>query len=87
MACPYDAPQFREGENPTMEKCDLCLERWQEGKKPICVEACPTRALDAGPLEELRVTYGECREGELFSYDASCEPSVNFKPKRRRRKG
>ncbi len=48
-----------------------------------CVEACPTRALDAGPLEELRSAYGDCREGELFAYDVAGEPSVNFKPKRR----
>ncbi len=84
MACPYDAPQFGAVQNPRMEKCDLCLERWPQGKKPICVEACPTRALDAGPLEDLRSTYGDCREGELFAYDASSQPSVNFKPKRRR---
>jgi Fe-S-cluster-containing dehydrogenase component len=30
-----------------MQKCDLCLESWGEGTKPICVVACPTRALDA----------------------------------------
>ena len=82
-ACPYEAPQFREAENPKMEKCDLCLERWPEGRKPICVEACPTRALDAGPLEELRCRYGDCREGELFTYYAESGPSVNFKPRRR----
>ncbi len=83
-ACPYEAPQFRDGADPKMEKCDLCRERWAEGRKPICVDACPTRALDAGPLEELRARYGDVREGELFTYCASCRPSVNFKPKRRR---
>ena len=56
-ACRYDAPQFGTGENPRMQKCDLCQERWAEGKKPICVEGCPMKALDAGPLEELKAKY------------------------------
>ncbi|OUK58885.1 hypothetical protein BZY49_29180, partial [Klebsiella pneumoniae] len=29
-----------------MTKCDGCHERVAEGKKPICVESCPLRALD-----------------------------------------
>jgi anaerobic dimethyl sulfoxide reductase subunit B (iron-sulfur subunit) len=48
VACPHDAPQFGTEPNPKMQKCDLCRDRWIEKKKPICVEACPMRALDAG---------------------------------------
>ena len=50
-ACPYDAPQFGREPEARMQKCDLCCDRWAEGKKPICVEACPMRALDAGPRD------------------------------------
>ncbi len=50
-ACPHGAPQFGTEPNPRMQKCDLCCDRWAEGKRPICVEACPMRALDAGDRE------------------------------------
>jgi anaerobic dimethyl sulfoxide reductase subunit B (iron-sulfur subunit) len=80
-ACPYNAPQFEDEGNAKMQKCDLCLDRWIEGKKPICVEACPMRALDAGPLDELKVKYGSIREAYGFAYSAKARPSIIFKPK------
>ncbi|EAB8791385.1 dimethylsulfoxide reductase subunit B, partial [Salmonella enterica subsp. enterica] len=61
MACPYGAPQFDEVKGH-MTKCDGCYERVAEGKKPICVESCPLRALDMGPIEELRAKYGTLAE-------------------------
>lgn len=36
-----------------MQKCNLCLERLQQGKKPICVATCPGEALDFGSMEDL----------------------------------
>ncbi|RJT03056.1 4Fe-4S dicluster domain-containing protein, partial [Klebsiella pneumoniae] len=45
MACPYGAPQYN-ADKGHMTKCDGCHERVAEGKKPICVESCPLRALD-----------------------------------------
>jgi len=80
-ACPYDAPQFGAEDNAKMQKCDLCLERWQEGKKPTCVMACPTEALDAGHLGELKATYGDVTEAAGFGYSAKVVPSVVFRPK------
>jgi anaerobic dimethyl sulfoxide reductase subunit B (iron-sulfur subunit) len=82
--CPYDAPQFGAGEDAKMEKCDLCLDRWQEGRKPICVAACPNRALDAGPFDEMRAQYGEVNEAPGFSYDERLEPSVIIRARHRR---
>ena len=61
MACPYGAPQFDE-EKGHMAKCDGCYERVAEGKKPICVDSCPLRALDMAPIEELREKYGNLAE-------------------------
>jgi len=34
-------------------KCHMCYERLQEGKKPACVEACPTDTLMFGQKREL----------------------------------
>jgi anaerobic dimethyl sulfoxide reductase subunit B (iron-sulfur subunit) len=64
-----------------MEMCDLCFDRLGEGKKPICVEACLMRALDAGPLQELKARYGKVKKAKGFAYYAKLEPSVTFRLK------
>ncbi|MFC2019641.1 4Fe-4S dicluster domain-containing protein [Chloroflexota bacterium] len=79
-ACYYDAPQFGAEENAKMQKCDFCLERWAEGKKPICVDGCPTRALDAGTSDQISNRYGQCTEAVGFTYDDQLRPSVVLKP-------
>jgi anaerobic dimethyl sulfoxide reductase subunit B (iron-sulfur subunit) len=61
--------------------CTLCLDRAVEHKKPICVEACPMRALDAGPLEELKAHYGNIQGVEGFTYSKKTKPSIIFKPR------
>ncbi|MBI4495333.1 MAG: 4Fe-4S dicluster domain-containing protein [Deltaproteobacteria bacterium] len=84
IACPYMAPQFGPEPGAKMQKCTLCAERWAQGKKPICVQACPLRALDAGPMDELERRYGEygrVREVEGFALNGSCRPSIIFKKK------
>ena len=85
-ACPYDAPQFAPEADSKMKKCDFCRSRHSENKLPVCVEACPTRALDAGSLEELKTRYGELTEAEGFTYSSRTRPAVIFKPKKDMRK-
>ncbi len=58
LACPYDAPRVDKKKGHSV-KCNACKERLDEGKQPICVEACPLRALDFGPMEEIEERYGE----------------------------
>ena len=82
-ACPYSSPQFADEEKARMQKCDLCIERWADGKKPICVEACPPHALDAGTLDELKIKYGEVTEAHNFNYSGIIQPSIITKPKQR----
>lgn len=81
-ACSYDAPQFGAEENGKMQKCHFCFDRLAENRKPACVDSCPMRALDAGPIEELRGKYGDIMEAEGFSYDEDLIPQVIFKPKK-----
>ena len=52
MACPYNAPKV-DREAGHSVKCSGCAERVAEGKLPICVEACPQRALSFGTVEEV----------------------------------
>lgn len=42
-----------------MLKCDMCRDERSLGRKPVCVAACPMRALDFGTWEELTARYGE----------------------------
>jgi anaerobic dimethyl sulfoxide reductase subunit B len=81
IACPYGAPQFGAESNPRMQKCDLCFDRFADGKKPICVAGCPMRALDAGPISELKKIYGDVNKAIGFTYKAQLKPSIIFKPK------
>jgi len=80
-ACPYDVPQFGSESNAKMQKCDFCIDRWAEGKLPICVDSCPTRALDAGPIDDMEAKYGKARQAAGFSYSEKLKPSVVCKPK------
>lgn len=63
-ACPYGAPQYREDEN-IVQKCDGCWGFRQLGEEPVCVAACPMRALKFGDIEELRSAYGTDVVSEL----------------------
>jgi anaerobic dimethyl sulfoxide reductase subunit B (iron-sulfur subunit) len=76
--CPYEAIGFKDEPDAKAEKCDFCLQRLQQNEKPLCVLACPTRALDAGPLAELKDTYGDRQEAKGFGYDAAIRPSIVF---------
>ena len=82
QACPYDAPQFGAEENAKMQKCNFCLDRLAENKKPICVDACIMQALEAGPIEELQAKYGDIRQAEGFAYSDELIPSIVFNPKK-----
>ena len=68
MACPYGAPQYN-AEKGHMTKCDGCYSRVAEGKQPICVESCPLRALEFGPIEELRQKHGTLAAVARISQD------------------
>lgn len=83
-ACPHDAPQFGAEPDAKMQMCDMCRDRWAEDKKPVCVQACPMRALDAGPLDALESQYGRTREVVGFTVSDAGEPSIVFKPKNQR---
>jgi anaerobic dimethyl sulfoxide reductase subunit B (iron-sulfur subunit) len=78
-ACPYGAPQF-DGDNAGMSKCNMCVDRLDRGLKPICVLSCSMRAMEFGPLDELRQRYGSLRRVEGMPNDQITRPAVVFKP-------
>lgn len=83
-ACPYGSPQFETDQpNEIMSKCTMCIDRLEKDLKPLCVLSCSLRALEFGPLEELRQKYGNLTlipgVPETPSF-AKLKPSVVFKP-------
>jgi hypothetical protein len=85
--CPYGAPVF-ESDEPGVkaQKCDMCTDRLEKGEPPICVLACPTRALDFGLLSDLHKRYGEVKDIEDMPSSRTTKPSVIFKPHSSKRK-
>ena len=59
-----------------MTKCDGCYTRVADGKKPVCVESCPLRALDFGPIEELRKKHGKLAEVAPLPQASKTQPNL-----------
>lgn len=78
-ACPYGAPQFNEELN-VMTKCDMCQDLVDKGERPACVESCPYRAMDFGPLDEIREKYGTFADPAPLPDPAITEPAMVYKP-------
>jgi anaerobic dimethyl sulfoxide reductase subunit B (iron-sulfur subunit) len=80
-SCPYGAIQL----NPQTKqavKCDFCLDRLTVGKNPVCVDACPMRVLDYGPLSSLQEKYGDIRSTSGLPDAAITKPALIISPHR-----
>ena len=58
MVCPYGAPQF-EADGNMIVKCDSCKALREDGRNPVCVDACPMRAIEFGEMDDLRAVHGD----------------------------
>lgn len=82
--CPYGAPQFEDdGPGKKMSKCTMCIDRLEQGLKPICVLSCSMRALEFGPLEEIVAKYGNLRRVEDMPKERT-RPAAVFRPSDRK---
>lgn len=81
MSCPYHQPRYDEARGCST-KCDLCRSLIDAGENPACVDACVTRALQWGDIEELRKQYGDCSWIAPLEKDLGTHPSVVFTPSR-----
>ncbi|MDN5345506.1 MAG: hypothetical protein PWQ18_1620 [Clostridia bacterium] len=76
-ACPFAAPRY----NPAtgkVEKCDLCVERIDNGVVPACVEACPVKALQVLELDGKKDLGAKWVAG-LANIHLT-RPTIRFKP-------
>lgn len=62
--CPYGTPQHDEDAN-LIAKCDACKALRDAGRNPVCVDACPMRAIEFGELDELHAAHGDDLTSEL----------------------
>lgn len=80
MACPYNVPKVDKSVGHSV-KCDGCSSRLAEGKRPICVEACPLRAMDFGEIEALKKKYPDCVQSIAPMPDPKhTNPNIIIKP-------
>lgn len=80
MACPYHAPVIDQREKKSV-KCDGCRARLDEGLKPICVEACPVRALESGETGGLAAKHPETIRSILpLPAESATHPNLLIKP-------
>jgi len=79
-ACPYGAPRFADDSPKTkMNKCNMCIDRLEQGQMPVCANSCLTRALDFGPLSEMKGKYGEVQTLPGMPSPDTTKPSLVIK--------
>lgn len=80
LACPYNAPKVDRLKGHSV-KCDGCLARVVAGQMPVCVEACPARALYFGDAETVQ-GLGERASMAPLPCASVTEPNLYIKPSR-----
>ena len=80
-ACPYSVPVYIEELNLT-HKCDACKQLRDAGEPPACVAACPMRALEFGPYDELLAAHPEAvSEIAILPESSQTSPCTLIDPK------
>jgi len=80
-ACPYGSLSFdSDSPDSTASKCTMCIDRLTQNLLPVCVTACPQRALDFGKITDLQAKYGTNQQLSGMPDPKSTIPSVVFKP-------
>jgi anaerobic dimethyl sulfoxide reductase subunit B (iron-sulfur subunit) len=79
-ACPYGAIVFPTDQPGAVAgKCNMCVDRLEQGKTPICVLSFSMRALEFGPMDKLVSQFGDLRQLEDMPSPKITLPSVVFK--------
>jgi len=87
LACPYGAIVFdSDAPDAKASMCTMCIDRLEQDLQPLCVASCYTRALDFGPLDELKQKYGELRDLPGLPSSEIAKPAIVFKSRNPHRK-
>jgi carbon-monoxide dehydrogenase iron sulfur subunit len=66
LVCPFGVISVG-AEGKAIIKCDLCLERLEQGEEPACVAACPTHALSLKEVEEIAAEHRRAAAAEMVA--------------------
>jgi Fe-S-cluster-containing dehydrogenase component len=80
MVCPFGILSF-DIIGRVMRKCDLCIHRLNEGKKPACVTTCPARALVFDEFDSIMLRIKEKAAQTVISGVGSQPGTVIITPK------
>lgn len=78
-ACPYGAPQYDVAQGK-ITKCDFCVDLLEQGLPPVCVAACPLRAIEYGELSELEARHGKLVQVVPLPKSTLTEPALLLTP-------
>lgn len=79
LACPYEARYLHP--DGYVDKCSFCSHRVRDGKKPACVDVCPTGALAFGDLDDPHSRVHAqllTRKFKVLKEDEDTRPKVYF---------
>jgi molybdopterin-containing oxidoreductase family iron-sulfur binding subunit len=79
----YEQAIFGKHQAGTVEKCNFCKDRVEEGRQPACVQTCPTRARIFGDLDDPKSEVSRLiveRNGKQLHPEHGNEPSVYYLP-------
>ncbi len=80
--CPYNAP-ILDPVKGEVQKCNMCIDRLEEGKQPACVSACLSNALDFGVIDSLPQGKQQAKlDIPGFPDPAITRPNIRFEQKR-----
>ncbi len=80
--CPYNAPQLDPVQG-RVSKCNMCVDRLEEGLKPACVSACLGNALNFGVIEEMPANRDQVETWiPGFPDPAITQPNIRFQQTR-----
>jgi Fe-S-cluster-containing dehydrogenase component len=79
---PYEEFAYLAHRLGTVQKCDFCVERLDQGHKPYCVENCLTGALIFGDLDDPNSeVYLALKQGRIsfkLKEELGIKPSINY---------